>query len=106
MYRSRAKKRDANELDIVKALKGVGASVYLMDGCGAGFPDLLVGYAGKNFLIEVKNPGGHNIRTTKALHEERGGLDEDQHDWHQKHNGQVATVTTPEQALKTIGAVR
>ena len=47
-----AKRRDANEPEIVEALKAVGAQVERADFC-----DLVVGFRGNNYLIEVKMPG-------------------------------------------------
>ena len=52
--RSRAKKDD-NQDDIVAALRKMGASVWITSQMGNGSPDLVVGYAGKNYLIEVKD---------------------------------------------------
>lgn len=47
-------KRDANEGEIVDQLRAHGFSVYPLDQ-----PlDLLVGYMGKNYLVEVKAPKG------------------------------------------------
>jgi len=102
MPRRYAKKRDENEPDIVSALKGVGASVYKMDGLGAGFPDLLVGHNGRNLLLEVKNPddtrgGGRQYKARK-----QGGLDDDQVIWHANHRGQVAVVTTVDEAIQAV----
>ncbi len=48
-----AKKRDANELEIVKALEKVGATVKRLDDL-----DLLVGYRGKTHLMECKTLTG------------------------------------------------
>jgi hypothetical protein len=46
------KKVDANQLEIVKALEAIGAEVLEI-----GWPvDLLVGYRGVNWLLEVKDP--------------------------------------------------
>lgn len=47
---------DANQATIVKALRKYGATVVSLHKQGKGCPDLLVGYKGKNFLMEVKNP--------------------------------------------------
>jgi hypothetical protein len=48
-------KRDASEKAIVKALEGMGCSVWRMDTpC-----DLLIGFLGRNILAEVKTPGTH-----------------------------------------------
>ena len=49
-----ARARDANEPEIVDALRAAGASVSRLD--GPGLPDLLVGYQGETFLVEVKMP--------------------------------------------------
>ncbi len=47
-------KRDGNEADIIDELRAHGFSVYPMDQ-----PlDLLVGYLGRNYLVEVKMPKG------------------------------------------------
>ena len=46
---------DGNQAEIVKALRGIGASVlmtYQLKNCF----DLLVGYRGHNFIMEVKDP--------------------------------------------------
>jgi hypothetical protein len=47
-------KRDANEREIVEALRAAGASVWLLDQP----VDLLIGYRGKNHIAEVKLPRG------------------------------------------------
>ncbi len=59
-----AKKRDLNEPEIVKALRAIGCTVLLAD-----HPDLIVGYRGRTFLLEVKNPHGASRLTDsqKAL---------------------------------------
>ncbi len=56
-YAHRAARRDQSEPAIVDALRAAGASVTVI-GQGDGVPDLLVGFEGRNYLIEVKNPLG------------------------------------------------
>ena len=51
----RAAKVDANQFSIVHALRAMGASVALTHAAGEGFPDLVVGYRGRNLLVEVKD---------------------------------------------------
>lgn len=51
----RAARTDANHAAIVKALRQIGASVFDASRVGGGFPDLVVGYRGRNFLLEVKD---------------------------------------------------
>lgn len=46
---------DANQPDIVKALRKMGAFVQSLAAVGDGCPDLLVGFRGKTYLIEVKD---------------------------------------------------
>lgn len=55
--RYRSAKKDANHAEIVAALKAVGCSVVELHAVGGGVPDLLVGYNGWDYLLEVKRPG-------------------------------------------------
>lgn len=49
-------KRDANEAEIFDQLRAYGLSVEPMDKPA----DALVGFGGKSYLVEVKNPKGKN----------------------------------------------
>lgn len=49
---------DINQKDIMRDLKKIGASVQSLHTVGEGCPDLLVGYRGYNYPIELKIPGG------------------------------------------------
>jgi hypothetical protein len=60
------KKRDANEKDIVAALRAIGADVTQVSGVGA--PDLLIRFRGQLWGFEVK--GGKGV-LTKAQQETR-----------------------------------
>ena len=51
----RAAKIDANQPAIVDALRKCGAFVQSLAAVGNGCPDLLIGYRGRTFLIEVKD---------------------------------------------------
>lgn len=51
----KAAKVDANQKDIVAALRKCGAKVYVASSFGKGFPDLVVGYQGRFVLLEVKD---------------------------------------------------
>lgn len=50
-----AAKRDGNEPAIIRVARALGAVV--LQQSGEGLPDLLVGIAGKMYLVEVKMPG-------------------------------------------------
>lgn len=82
-------KRDANEPEIVDALEAIGCDVLR-----SGDIDLIVGYRGRNLLIEVKMPGEDKDRKLKPIQKRLKAS------W----KGQYAIVTTAEQALKAVGA--
>lgn len=63
------KKIDANQKAIVAALRDAGASVVSLAGIGRGCPDLLVGFRGQNYLLEVKNLDGKGDWLTDAEQE-------------------------------------
>ena len=59
---SYAKRTDKNQQEIMDALRKYGAVVVDLSKCGAGVPDLLVGYKNKHtIMMEVKS-------SPKALH--------------------------------------
>lgn len=88
----RAAKIDRNHVEIVAALRGVGASVQDLAAVGKGCPDLLVGYRGHNYVLEVKTPKG---TSTPA-----------QITWHADWRGVVHIVRSVDDALKIIGAIQ
>ena len=53
----RRSKIDANQPDIVAALRKAGVSVLSLASVGDGCPDLLCSYLGRLTLLEVKTPG-------------------------------------------------
>lgn len=56
---------DANQREIVCALRKMGATVVILSALGCGVPDLLVGFRNKNFLFEVKD--GKKPPSARAL---------------------------------------
>ncbi len=82
------KQRDANEAAVVAALRAVGASVERLS--GPDMPDLLVGYCGLNYLVEVKT--------------DTGKLSAGQAAWLRCWQGRTTFVRTPEEALMWIGS--
>ena len=79
---------DSNQVEVVKALRKIGAKVQHLHTVGAGCPDLLVGYRRKNYLLEVKVKGGQM------------GLA--QIEWAETWPGEVHTVRTPEEAVSAV----
>jgi hypothetical protein len=59
---------DANQTEIVAALRGIGAHVQSLADVGKGCPDLLVSFRGAWFVLKLKSPGGK--------------LTDDERDWH------------------------
>jgi hypothetical protein len=86
----RAARIDANQTAVVSALRAAGAYVWII-----GLPvDLLVGYKGHSFLVEVKN--GPRQRLT-ALQE----------DYIKNWSGStLARIDGPEAALRMIGVIK
>lgn len=93
----RAAKVDANQSEIVAALRAVGATVQPLHSVGKGCPDLAVGYRGQTFLIEVKD--GDKFPSERRL-------TPDQLEWHGGWKGHVAVAETVKEALTIIGALR
>ena len=87
---------DANQRQVVAALRGAGASVQLLHAVGEGCPDLLVGYRGGNFLIEVKD--GQKPPSAQKLTPQ-------QEIWHRDWRGHRVVVNSPEAALAAIGVI-
>lgn len=92
-------KADQNQAEIVAALRAAGAGVELITSASrrAGIPDLLVGFRGRNWLLEVKRPG------TGPRGGGAGVLSDDQRVWIASWKGSVAVVTSVEEALSAIG---
>lgn len=86
--------KDGSQDEIVAALKAAGATVQDLSRIATpGVPDLLVGYQGRNYLIECKPMHG----TKKQL-----SLRPSQEKWHDEWHGQVAVANTPAMALVII----
>lgn len=92
-------RRDKNEKPIVKALRAVGASVEYLNGTGV--PDLLVGYRGVNYLVEIKGEHGkaesHGKKTASGLR------DSQERWWRLWQGARPVVATTSDEALKAIG---
>lgn len=86
---------DDNQIAIVKALRQIpGCSVQSLADVAGGVPDLLIGFQGKNYLVECKD-GDKSPSRRK--------LTPAQVDWHNRWAGTVHIVTCHADALKVIG---
>jgi hypothetical protein len=86
-----AAKVDANQPEIVRDLRHVGAFVFPTHTIGRGFPDLVTIFRGTVYLLEVKMPGGDLTPEERKFYEDSQGL--------------VYIVRSSEDALRAIGAM-
>ena len=96
----RRAKVDANHRAIVAALKAAGCSVLELQAVGGGCPDLLVGRAGWDRLVEIKRPGvGGKARGVK-----QAATNAKQAEFADSWRGAaVVRAETIEQALAAVG---
>ena len=48
-------RKDSNQTEVVQGLRDRGISVAITSNVGSGFPDLVLGYKGFNYLCELKD---------------------------------------------------
>ena len=84
---------DANQNAVVAYLRALGMSVCILSPMGKGIPDLLVGWRGRNVLLELKD----GAKPPSAQE-----LTGDERDWHAKWAGQLATVNSAESAARVV----
>lgn len=92
----RAARIDRNQPEIVKVLRSLGATVQPLHTIGKGCPDLVIGYRGKNFLVEVKD---------SMQPPSKRALTADELEWHVMWEGQVCVVESAEAARQLLGQV-
>jgi hypothetical protein len=80
---------DSNQQRIINALRRAGATVRCIHQIGHGMPDILVGYRGRNYLMEIKTYDGYLTEAERLFAEM----------W----EGEVAIVKDEEEALNVIG---
>jgi hypothetical protein len=86
-------KLDSNHHAVKAYLELHGARVQSLASLGHGVPDLLVGYKGRNYLLEVKDG---------SLPPSRQYLTPDELEWHARWEGHVAVVNSPDVALAVV----
>ena len=80
-----AARADGNQPEIAEAFRRFGCTVAYTHTVGEGFPDLVVGRAGKNLLVEIKDP-------TKPKRDQQ--LTGAQKEFHAGWNGVIEVVKT------------
>ena len=74
---------DENHAAVVDRLREFGCSVISTAGIGSGFPDLVVGFQGTTFLLELKNGD---------LSASRRRLTDDEKEWHATWQGDPVRI--------------
>jgi Holliday junction resolvase len=88
-----AKRTDKNQREIVAALRKIGCSVYPTHMVGHGFVDLVAGFRGKNFLLEIKDG---------SLPPSRKKLTTDEKLFHFGWRGEAKIVYSAEEAIAYV----
>lgn len=89
----RAARVDDNQPEIVRAFQRMGATVQHLHAVGGGCPDLCVGFRGVNLFVEVKD--GSKPPSARKL-------TPSQSEWHAAWKGQVAIVSSVEEAIDLL----
>ena len=94
----RRAKIDANQSDVVAALRKAGAVVYSLAAVGSGIPDLLIAFRGVTMLLEIKD--GAKVKSKQKLTKMQIEF------FRTWAGGPLATVDGPEAALRAIGVLK
>ena len=90
------KRTDSNQTQIVTALRKLGCSVAITSSLGKGFPDIVVGWKGRNYLFEIKD--GEKSPSQRKL-------TPDEVKFHEFWYGDIRVVESVDDALKAVGAI-
>ena len=90
-----AARTDGNQKEVVAELRKRGCVVAHTHMVGKGFPDIVVGYNGRNYLFEIKDP---------AKPPSKRRLTKDEEEWFAiwLQEGQVAVIETADQAMEIM----
>ena len=81
---------DQNQQQIIDALRSIGCTVQDLSQLGRGCPNVLIGYRGRNFLLEIKS--GDRVPKLTPREEQ----------WIRQWDGQVGVITSIEDALAIV----
>ena len=89
----RASRVDANQADIVKAARKLGATVRIVSSLSDGGGDLILGVRGVNLLVEVKD--GNRAPSERRLTPKEA-------EFHAAWRGQIAVVESVDDLVRLI----
>lgn len=88
------KRKDNNHKSIVNSLSQLpGIKIHDISSVGGGIGDILLGFRGKNFLFEIKNPEQCEAHKRLTSAEKK---------FHETWTGQISTVESVEDILTAI----
>jgi hypothetical protein len=88
------KRTDANHKEIIDAIRKIPAlSVFSTHTIGKGFPDIVIGYKGINYLVEIKD--GAKTKSQKKL-------TDDEIRFHQSWFGQIIVCECVKDVLQLL----
>lgn len=93
----RGNRTDRNQTEIVAALRRIGCSVAITSALGDGFPDIVVGFKGRNFLMEIKD--GTKVPSKRKL-------TPDEVKFHDNWRGEISVVESVDDALNVVLAAK
>lgn len=85
---------DGNHLEICHTLRKCGVSIRSTASLGDGFPDVVAGFRGFNYLIEIKNGA------------KKWNLSKDQVVFHDEWQGQIVIIDSIESAIEWMNGFR
>ena len=92
---TRLRRVDANQKEIVSTLRKLGIAVAITSGVGQGFPDIVCGYRGVNYLFEIKDEN-------KPPSERE--LTEKEQKFFNNWRGQIAMILNAQEAIDIMTA--
>lgn len=88
------RRTDANHKQILQLLKRIpNLSVFSTHILGKGFPDIVIGYKGINYLVEIKD--GNKVKSQKKLTEAETKF-------HEQWKGQIMIAENIDEILKIL----
>lgn len=91
------KRTDANHKEIIVGLRKYPVlSVFSTHMVGKGFPDIVIGYKGINYLVEIKDG---------AKSKSRKKLTEDEIKFHSSWNGQIIIAENIDDVLRLLNII-
>lgn len=85
---------DVNQTAIVRGLRAAGCTVWITSALGKGAGDIVAGFRGRNYIMEIKRP---------ELRGKKRELTPLEQEWISEWRGQVDVVHDLDEALRVVG---